>query len=217
MVLLTVVVSATEVKYCCALAPLRRQLLARRGAVPSFIGSAQASALWRVASTAQYQEAGLCAACFAARTGQGFSLISLLCRMQAAQQHFSARKESLLTSALVQKARVAAEASLKGVGEPPAAPCSAALCGRVPPWSNNYPQQPLDVVTAITLRLSVVVDHTGRALRTKALPLPATFRLYSEFGGYQKAASPRAQALGPCASVWRAPPCNGVSTLSTQH
>ena len=126
MVLLTVVVSATEVKYCCALAPLRRQLLARRGAVPSFIGSAQASALWRVASTAQYQEAGLCAACFAARTGQGFSLISLLCRMQAAQQHFSARKESLLTSALVQKARVAAEASLKGVGEPPAAPCSAA-------------------------------------------------------------------------------------------
>ena len=127
------------------------------------------------------------------------------------------RKDPLLTSALVQKARVAAEASLKGVGEPPAAPCSAALCGRVPPWSNNYPQQPLDVVTAITLRLSVVVDHTGRALRTKALPLPATFRLYSEFGGYQKAASPRAQALGPCASVWRAPPCNGVSTLSTQH
>ena len=127
------------------------------------------------------------------------------------------RKDPLLTSALAQKARVSAEANLKGAmptGEPSAAPCPAALCGRVLPWSNNYPQRHLDVVTAITLKLSVVVDHTGRALCSKALPLPATFRLYSEFGGYQKAAAPRARA---CVSVWRAPPCSGVNTLFTQH
>ena len=119
----------------------------RRGAVPSFIMECAGKCSEAgAASTAQPQEASL----FAAR------FCSKLTRCSLCSHCFAGRKaanSAWAQRALLQRARVATETNLKGVTPTvgalttPAAPCPTARCACVPPRSNNYLNQSLDLLT----------------------------------------------------------------------